>query len=177
MNLTKYGGGAAGDEARWPVQWHADRRKAILQAHPEVRRLYGHDWTTVYWFIGLAIVQVTLTFYATQLSWPVAMLIAYVFAAFPAHTLGLLIHESGHNLVFRRPWANKVFAILANVPLGAPAAVEFRAQHALHQALEVSGFALHNDTPAEARAVIGQMVARAREVDPQFFDRFGEGPQ
>jgi thymidylate synthase ThyX len=48
----------------------------------------------------------------------------------------------------------------------------------------LSGIVLHrlwrmqeaSDTPTEARAVIGQMVARAREVDPQFFDRFGDGP-
>src|SRR5579863_4225643 len=48
----------------------------------------------------------------------------------------------------------------------------------------LSGIVLHrlwrmqeaSDTPTEARAVIGQMVARARDVDPQFFDRFGDGP-
>src|SRR3979490_257696 len=48
----------------------------------------------------------------------------------------------------------------------------------------LSGIVLHrlwrmaaaSDTPAEARAVIGEMVARVREVDPQFFDRFGNEP-
>ena len=48
----------------------------------------------------------------------------------------------------------------------------------------LSGIVLHrlwrmpnaSDTPAEARAVIGEMVARVREVDPQFFDRFDNGP-
>ena len=48
----------------------------------------------------------------------------------------------------------------------------------------ISGIVLHrlwrmaaaSDTPTEARAVIGEMVARVREVDPQFFDRFGNGP-
>jgi thymidylate synthase ThyX len=48
----------------------------------------------------------------------------------------------------------------------------------------VSGIVLHrlwrmqaaSDTPTEARAVIGEMVARVREVDPQFFDRFGCTP-
>jgi len=32
-----------------------------------------------------------------------------------------------------------------------------------------------SDTPTEARAVIGEMVARVREVDAQFFDRFDNG--
>jgi thymidylate synthase ThyX len=48
----------------------------------------------------------------------------------------------------------------------------------------LSGIVLHrlwrmaaaSDTPAEARAVIGEMVARVREIDPQFFDRFDNTP-
>jgi len=48
----------------------------------------------------------------------------------------------------------------------------------------LSGIVLHrlwrmaeaSDTPAEARAVIGEMVARVRDIDPQFFDRFDNAP-
>lgn len=48
----------------------------------------------------------------------------------------------------------------------------------------LSGIVLHrlwrmaeaSDTPTEARAVIGEMVARVREVDAQFFDRFDNVP-
>ena len=48
----------------------------------------------------------------------------------------------------------------------------------------LSGIVLHrlwrmveaSDTPAEARAVIGEMVARVREIDSQFFDRFDNAP-
>jgi len=48
----------------------------------------------------------------------------------------------------------------------------------------VSGIVLHrlwrmanaSDTPSEARHVIGEMVARVREVDAQFFDRFDNEP-
>jgi flavin-dependent thymidylate synthase len=48
----------------------------------------------------------------------------------------------------------------------------------------LSGIVLHrlwrmqaaSDTPTEARAVIGAMVERVREVDPQFFDRFAGEP-
>ena len=47
----------------------------------------------------------------------------------------------------------------------------------------LSGVVLHRlwrmqaacDTPTEARAIIGEMVARVREVDAQFFDRFDNG--
>ncbi len=48
----------------------------------------------------------------------------------------------------------------------------------------LSGIVLHrlwrmhaaSDTPSEARQVIGEMLARVREVDPQFFDRFDNTP-
>jgi flavin-dependent thymidylate synthase len=48
----------------------------------------------------------------------------------------------------------------------------------------VSGIVLHrlrrmqaaSDTPSEARAVIGEMVERVREVEPEFFDRFDNEP-
>jgi thymidylate synthase ThyX len=48
----------------------------------------------------------------------------------------------------------------------------------------LSGIVLHrlwrmsaaSDTPSEARAVIGAMVARVKEIDAQFFDRFGTEP-
>ncbi len=48
----------------------------------------------------------------------------------------------------------------------------------------LSGIVLHrlwrmaavSDTPAEARAVIGEMVKRVREIDLQFFDRFDNAP-
>jgi thymidylate synthase ThyX len=32
------------------------------------------------------------------------------------------------------------------------------------------------DTPSEARQIVGEMVARVREIDPQFFDRFDNEP-
>src|SRR5271154_4502097 len=48
----------------------------------------------------------------------------------------------------------------------------------------ISGIVLHrlwrttaaSDTPAEARLVVGEMVERVREVDPQFFGRFDNAP-
>jgi len=48
----------------------------------------------------------------------------------------------------------------------------------------ISGIVLHrlwrmcaaSDTPSEARVVIGAMVAQVKEIDAQFFDRFGTQP-
>jgi thymidylate synthase ThyX len=48
----------------------------------------------------------------------------------------------------------------------------------------LSGIVLHrlwrmcsaSDTPSEARAIVGEMVAQVRQLDPQFMDRFGTAP-
>ncbi len=48
----------------------------------------------------------------------------------------------------------------------------------------LSGIVLHRlwkmqaacDTPSESCAIVGEMVARVRELDPQFFDRFDNAP-
>src|ERR1700740_904697 len=48
----------------------------------------------------------------------------------------------------------------------------------------ISGIVLHrlwrmcaaSDTPSEARAIIGEMVSLVKNIDPQFFDRFGIEP-
>jgi thymidylate synthase ThyX len=48
----------------------------------------------------------------------------------------------------------------------------------------ISGIVLHrlwrmcsaSDTPTEAREIVGKMVALARDIDPQFFERFGTEP-
>ena len=138
-----------------PSGWHAERRKNILRTHPEVRTLYGHDPVTAVWVVVVAAVQVAATAGSQRLSWPVAIAAAYFVGAIPAHALGVLIHEAGHNLVFRSTTANKVLAIVANVPLGAPAAIEFRGQHSLHHRYlgDVDGRDTQAPTREEARRV------------------------
>jgi len=166
-------------------EWHAERRKAILRAHPEVKSLYGRDRATALWIAGVAALQIALTFFAGHLSWPAMLAFAYFIGAFPAHALGVLVHEAGHNLVFRSTAANKLLAIAANVPLGAPAAIEFRAQHALHH--RHLGDADGKDTQAptrhEARVVksgvaklvsftLGRFYFKSRPANHVAFDRF-----
>lgn len=156
-----------------PFEWHAARRRAILHAHPEVRQLYGHDPTTAIWVAVVAALQVALTFVAPHLSWPAMLVFAYVVGAFPAHALGVLVHEAGHNLVFRSTSANKMLAILANVPLGAPAAIEFRAQHALHHRWlgDVDGKDTQAPTRHEARVVRSSLAKLVSFTFGRFYFR------
>src|SRR5487761_690604 len=98
--------------------------------------------------------------------------------------------------------ARRILADIWNIgPMSHPRRIEKVERQAEKRAIEVaryvlpvaaattmvhtlSGVVLHrlwrmqaaSDTPTEARAVIGEMVARVREADAQFFDRFDNGP-
>ena len=58
-------------------------------------------------------------------SWPF-LLTAYIIGATANQNLFLAIHEISHNLAFKSPLANRLFAIIANVPIGIPYSASFR---------------------------------------------------
>ena len=114
------------------VAWHDKRRAKIRKDHPEVRELYGHDART-----QLAMVAVTIAHFGIARSLARATLGPWLGATLivgptVAHALGVLIHEASHNLVAKETPVNKAWGLFLNLPLGAPAAMEFRAQHLLH---------------------------------------------
>ena len=54
------------------------------------------------------------------------LLTAYVIGATANQNLFLSIHEISHNLAFKAPLANRLFAIFANLPIGVPYSAAFR---------------------------------------------------
>jgi len=134
------------------AQWHILRHGRILAQHPEVRLLQGAYPLSQAFIVGLVAIDVGLAWTVRYASWLTVSLVAFGVGAFVAHALGVLIHECTHNLVAHGTRANKIWMLVANLPLLAPAAVEFRAQHLLHHKFlgEVDG----QDTQAPARAEI-----------------------
>ena len=59
------------------------------------------------------------------LSWQF-FLTAYVVGATANQNLFLSIHEISHNLAFKAPLVNRLFAIFANLPIGVPYSAAFR---------------------------------------------------
>jgi len=112
---------------------HASRRKQILAAHPEVNKLMGPEWRSKYIAVFLLVIpQIWLSWATQHLSWPAYLLVAYVFGATITQALFLAIHELAHNLFFRKPQANRYFAMLVNWPIGIPYCVPFRGYHLEH---------------------------------------------
>ena len=118
------------DESAEP---HASRRRQIMKAHPEVTKLFGHEWRSKYICLFLLVIpQIWLSWATTELNWPAYLFVAYVFGATITQALFLAIHELAHNLFFKSPKANRYFAMVANWPIGIPYCVPFRGYHLEH---------------------------------------------
>ncbi|KAK7754838.1 sphingolipid delta-4 desaturase [Diatrype stigma] len=138
---------------------HRTRRLAIIKAHPEVTKLCGPEPLTKYVVLLVVSTQLlcayllrdaaffSLPFWAT----------AYVIGATANQNLFLAIHEISHNLAFRSATANRLFAILANLPIGVPYSASFRPYHLTHhKSLGVDG--LDTDLPTALEAVVFDSV-------------------
>jgi sphingolipid delta-4 desaturase len=113
---------------------HHARTRAILQAHPEVRSLMGHNpWSFVV-LLGVLALQVGLAYLLREGPWWLVLLVAYFVGSLANHTMWVLIHEAGHNMIFKRPFWNRIAALLADIPNGFPGAISFGIYHQKHHA-------------------------------------------
>jgi sphingolipid delta-4 desaturase len=88
----------------------------------------GHEPLTKYIVLAVVILQLTIAFllrHTHPLSWEFFAL-AYVIGGTVNHNLFLAIHEVTHNLAFKGLKANKVLAIIANLPIGIPYSITFK---------------------------------------------------
>ncbi|KAK4158567.1 dihydroceramide delta(4)-desaturase [Chaetomidium leptoderma] len=133
---------------------HRTRRLAIIKAHPEVTKLCGPEPLTKFVVAGVVALQLLLAHLLRNTSfwswkfWAVG----YVFGATSNQNLFLAIHEISHNLAFRSPMANRLFAIFANLPIAVPYSASFRPYHLTHhKSLGVDG--LDTDLPTAFEAI------------------------
>jgi len=83
---------------------------------------------------------------------------AYAIGATANQNLFLAIHEISHNLAFKDPLANRLLAIVANLPIGIPYSASFRPYHLTHhKSLGVDG--LDTDLPTALEAWFLDSVA------------------
>ena len=95
---------------------HRIRTKEILKQHPDIRKLIGKNPNTIYAIIGLVALQVGLAWLLSGTSWWLFFGVAYLIGAFADHALFVMIHECAHRLLFKKPEANRLAGILANIP-------------------------------------------------------------
>ncbi len=135
-------------------QVHAARRRAILEAHPEVRELFGPHPSTPIAITAIVAGQLAIAWFVRDADILVVLLLAYVLGAVFSHALYTLMHECAHNLAARGSAANKAFGILCDLPLAIPSAIVFRTYHLVHHRY-LGELVMDPDvvTPFEARVV------------------------
>ena len=100
------------------------RRKLILESHPEVKDLIGHEPLTKYVVAALLAAQISLgvamrhtPFWSAWMWGP-----AYILGATMTHALFLALHEVSHMLAFQKIVYNRAFTLLINLPIIVPCA-------------------------------------------------------
>lgn len=115
---------------------HRLRTKEILKQHPEIRNLIGKNPNTIYMIILLVAIQVVLAWFVADKSWWLVFGAAYLIGAFADHALFVMIHECAHRLLFKKPEANRLAGIFANIPQLFPSSVSFERYHIKHHSFQ-----------------------------------------
>lgn len=134
---------------------HGKRRKLILEAHPEVQKLCGPEPLTKYIVCGVVALQLCTAYWlrATPFfSWKF-FLASYFIGATANQNVFLAIHELSHNLAFKQPLHNKLFAIFTNIPIGIPYSASFTPYHQLHHKF-LGDEVLDTDIPTRLEALV-----------------------
>jgi sphingolipid 4-desaturase/C4-monooxygenase len=130
---------------------HRDRTKAILKHHPELRTLIGRNPYSFLLIVAVVALQTLLAFLVRDQSWWIPVIIAYGVGAYANHSLFVLIHESAHNLIFKRKSANILAGMLADFPNLVPSSVSFRSYHLKHHTFQ-GDYDLDADLPSRWEA-------------------------
>lgn len=127
------------------------RRRAILAAHPEIRRLYGPNPLSALVILALVAGQWGMAFLLRDQPWWLAPLAAFGIGAFLANGLTALVHEACHGLVFGRPGPDRLAGLAANLGLVTPSAMAFFHYHGWHHAW-MGDYEMDVGIPTEAEA-------------------------
>eukprot|EP00758_Cryptobia_borreli_P005063 Tbor_TRINITY_DN4719_c0_g2::TRINITY_DN4719_c0_g2_i1::g.16917::m.16917/K04712/DEGS; sphingolipid 4-desaturase/C4-monooxygenase len=115
---------------------HAERKRRILKEHTkEVNALMGVEPMTKYIASAVVILQMVIAFTIGRyycIGWPSYIIFAFIIGGTANHNIFLAIHEITHNLAFRKPIHNDIFAMFVNIPICFPYAMVFKVYHAEH---------------------------------------------
>ncbi|ANI89349.1 fatty acid desaturase [Arachidicoccus ginsenosidimutans] len=141
---------------------HKLRTKKILSQHPEIRELIGRNPYTFLIILLCVALQSTIAYFLRDSYWWLVFVLAYFVGAFADHTLFVCIHESSHNLIFKKRGLNTVAGFIANLPLIFASYSSFKKYHLKHHAFQGIE-ALDADMPSywEAKLVGNSTIKKA----------------
>ncbi len=124
------------------INWfafHVCRKQEILKKHPSLKQYMGIDPATkfkvVFW-VGFQLLSLHLLQGAPWYTW---LFCCYTISGSINHMMTLAMHELSHNLGAKGVTPNRFLAILANLPMGVPAAAIFKRYHMEHHKFQGEG--------------------------------------
>ena len=111
---------------------HMIRRKAILEKHPEIKRLYKKDSSSLFIVIGIFLIQFGMLQWITTTPWYIYWPCLYFISSTLNHALFVCMHDLTHYTVFESKFYNQLGAILSNIPQGVPSSIAFGRYHRDH---------------------------------------------
>jgi len=114
---------------------HATRRQLIMQKHPEISELFVTEPLTFWICLAILALQLTMAYLMRDADWYVLLPCAYVIGGTVNHSLQLAVHELSHDLCWSGQYknaANRLTAIMANLPTCFPSGQTFKPYHMDH---------------------------------------------
>lgn len=111
---------------------HHARAKKIITQFPSVRQLIGKNPYSFVIILALVTFMIVSAWLVRDQPWWVVFVTAYIFGTYADHGLYVMIHEAGHQLIFKNKAANRWAGLIANLPQIFPASVSFERYHAKH---------------------------------------------
>ncbi len=120
------------ERERQDAVWHRQRTKAMLQAHPEIKQLFGRHPATAVWCVLFAGGQLLVAGMMWNQPLWLIFLAAYVVGSWVNMCLFNLAHDCNHGLVFKRNRANLLLFTFTSLPMFLPAHHTWWIEHHVH---------------------------------------------
>jgi sphingolipid delta-4 desaturase len=111
---------------------HRIRKSQILSSHPSIKQYMGIDPSTKYKVLFWVFVQLSSLHLLQGASNQTWLFCCYTLSGSINHMMTLAMHELSHNLGSKSVFWNRILAIIANLPMGIPAAASFKRYHMEH---------------------------------------------
>jgi len=113
---------------------HALRSREILKKYPQIREFMRPYPGTAFFIILVTAIQILTGYFIVRynlgLLW--FFVLAYTVGAICNHALYVLMHDAGHDAIFKSRFWNRIWCIFTNIGQAFPSAMSFRTFHNLH---------------------------------------------